>query len=110
MSPEFLREVAHLRPRTNLFGAVTRIRNCLSQAAHRFFHQNGFCWISTPIVTTSEAEGAGQMFRVSTLDLANLPRNERGEVDFSRDFFGKETFLTVSGQLNACLLYTSRCV
>ena len=101
MSPEFLREVAHLRPRTNLFGAVTRIRNCLSQAAHRFFHQNGFCWISTPIVTTSDAEGAGQMFRVSTLDLANLPRNERGEVDFSRDFFGKETFLTVSGQLNA---------
>ena len=99
-SLEFLREVAHLRPRTNLFGAVTRIRNCLSQAAHRFFHQNGFCWISTPIVTTSDAEGAGQMFRVSTLDTANLPRNDRGEVDFSRDFFGKETFLTVSGQLN----------
>ncbi|WP_353085949.1 asparagine--tRNA ligase, partial [Stenotrophomonas sp.] len=100
MSPEFLREVAHLRPRTNLFGAVTRIRNCLAQAVHRFFHQNGFNWISTPIVTTSDAEGAGQMFRVSTLDMANLPRNEKGEVDFSRDFFGKETFLTVSGQLN----------
>ena len=100
MSAEFLREVAHLRPRTNLFGAVTRIRNCLSQAVHRFFHQNGFNWISTPIITTSDAEGAGQMFRVSTLDMANLPRNDKGEVDFSRDFFGKETFLTVSGQLN----------
>jgi asparaginyl-tRNA synthetase len=100
-SLEFLREVAHLRPRTNLFGAVTRIRNCLSQAVHRYFHRNGFNWISTPIVTTSDAEGAGQMFRVSTLDMANLPRNAAGEVDFSRDFFGKETFLTVSGQLNA---------
>ena len=99
-SLEFLREVAHLRPRTNLFGAVTRIRNCLSQAVHRYFHQNGYNWISTPIITTSDAEGAGQMFRVSTLDTANLPRNDRGEVDFSRDFFGKETFLTVSGQLN----------
>jgi asparaginyl-tRNA synthetase len=100
-SLEFLREVAHLRPRTNLFGAVARIRNCLAQAAHRFFHQNGFYWISTPIITTSDAEGAGQMFRVSTLDLANLPRGGDGEVDFGRDFFGKETFLTVSGQLNA---------
>ena len=99
-SLEFLREVAHLRPRTNLFGAVTRIRDCLSKAVHRFFHENGYFWISTPIVTTSDAEGAGQMFRVSTLDLANLPRNANGEVDFSRDFFGKETFLTVSGQLN----------
>ncbi|TBV76225.1 asparagine--tRNA ligase [Pseudoxanthomonas winnipegensis] len=99
-SLEFLREVAHLRPRTNLFGAVTRIRNCLAQAVHRFFHENGFNWISTPIITTSDAEGAGQMFRVSTLDLANLPRNAAGEVDFGRDFFGKETFLTVSGQLN----------
>ena len=99
-SLEFLREVAHLRPRTNLFGAVTRIRNCLAQAVHRFFHQNGFYWISTPIVTTSDAEGAGQMFRVSTLDMMNLPRDSDGGVDFSRDFFGKETFLTVSGQLN----------
>ena len=98
---EYLREFAHLRPRTNLFGAVTRIRNCLAQAAHRFFHENGFYWISTPIVTTSDAEGAGQMFRVSTLDMANLPRGKDGAVDFSRDFFGKETFLTVSGQLNA---------
>jgi len=99
-SLEFLREVAHLRPRTNLFGAVTRIRHCLAQAVHRFFHERGFYWISTPIITASDAEGAGEMFRVSTLDLANLPRNARGEVDFSRDFFGKETFLTVSGQLN----------
>jgi len=100
MSPEYLREVAHLRPRTNLFGAVTRIRDCLSKAVHRYFHENGFYWISTPIITTSDAEGAGQMFRVSTLDSANLPRTGNGEVDFSRDFFGKETFLTVSGQLN----------
>jgi len=99
-SLEFLREVAHLRPRTNLFGAVTRIRNCLAQAVHRFFHERGFYWISTPIITTSDAEGAGQMFRVSTLDMANLPRDAKGAVDFSRDFFGKETFLTVSGQLN----------
>jgi len=100
MSPEFLREVAHLRPRTNLFGAVARIRHCLAQAAHRYFHENGYCWVNTPIITTSDAEGAGQMFRVSTLDLANLPYNAQNEVDFSRDFFGKETFLTVSGQLN----------
>ena len=74
-SLEFLREVAHLRPRTNLFGAVTRIRHCLAQAVHRFFHEQGFYWINTPIITTSDAEGAGQMFRVSTLDLANLPRD-----------------------------------
>jgi asparaginyl-tRNA synthetase len=99
-SLEFLREVAHLRPRTNLFGAVTRLRHCLAQAVHRFFHEQGFYWVNTPIVTTSDAEGAGQMFRVSTLDLANLHRGTDGEVDFSRDFFGKETFLTVSGQLN----------
>ena len=99
-SLEYLREFAHLRPRTNLFGAVTRIRHCLSMAVHRFFHERGFYWINTPIVTTSDAEGAGQMFRVSTLDLANLPRDAGGAVDFSRDFFGKETFLTVSGQLN----------
>ncbi|KAF1696717.1 asparagine--tRNA ligase [Pseudoxanthomonas jiangsuensis] len=99
-SLEYLREFAHLRPRTNLFGAVTRIRHCLAQAVHRFFHERGFYWISTPIITTSDAEGAGQMFRVSTLDLANLPRGKDGEIDFARDFFGKETFLTVSGQLN----------
>src|SRR3546814_740143 len=99
-SLEFLREVAHLRPRTNLFGAVTRIRDCLAKATHRYFHENGYYWITTPIITTSDAEGAGQMFRVSTLDMAHLPRDGKGEVDFDRDFFGKETFLTVSGQLN----------
>jgi asparaginyl-tRNA synthetase len=99
-SLEFLREVAHLRPRTNLFGAVTRIRHCMAQAVHRFFHEQGFFWINTPIISTSDAEGAGQMFRISTLDMMNLPRTGKGEVDFSKDFFGKEAFLTVSGQLN----------
>ena len=81
-SLEFLREVAHLRPRTNLFGAVTRIRHCLAQAVHRFFHEHGFFWVNTPIITTSDAEGAGQMFRVSTLDMANLPRDRRGRRRF----------------------------
>ncbi|TCZ88392.1 asparagine--tRNA ligase [Lysobacter sp. N42] len=99
-SLEFLREVAHLRPRTNLFGAVTRIRHTLANAVHRFFHERGYFWVNTPIITTSDAEGAGQMFRVSTLDMTNLPRDGKGNVDFSRDFFGKEAFLTVSGQLN----------
>ncbi|MFM2476161.1 asparagine--tRNA ligase [Celerinatantimonas sp. MCCC 1A17872] len=107
-SIEYLREYAHLRPRTNIIGAITRVRNCLSQALHRFFHEQGFYWISTPIITASDCEGAGEMFRVSTLDLANLPRTEDGAVDFSEDFFGKEAFLTVSGQLNvetyACAL------
>lgn len=97
---EYLREVAHLRPRTNIIGAVTRVRHCLAQAIHRFFHERGFYWISTPIITTNDCEGAGELFRVSTLDLMNLPRTEQGEVDFNHDFFGKETFLTVSGQLN----------
>jgi asparaginyl-tRNA synthetase len=97
---EFLREVAHLRPRTNLFGAVTRVRHHAAQASHRFFHEEGFFWVNTPIITASDAEGAGQMFRVSTLDLANPPRTEAGRLDFSKDFFGKEAFLTVSGQLN----------
>jgi asparaginyl-tRNA synthetase len=99
-SVEFLREHAHLRPRTNVIGAVTRIRNCLSQAIHRFFHERGYFWISTPIVTASDCEGAGEMFRVSTLDMLNLPKDDKGQVDFSQDFFGKEAFLTVSGQLN----------
>jgi asparaginyl-tRNA synthetase len=98
---EYLREVAHLRPRTNTLGAVTRVRHCLSAAIHRFFHDEGFFWIHTPIITASDAEGAGEMFRVSTLDLANLPRTPEGKVDFTKDFFGKEAFLTVSGQLNA---------
>ena len=97
---EYLREVAHLRARTNTLGAVTRVRDCLSQAIHRFFHDEGFFWIHTPIITANDAEGAGQMFRVSTLDQANLPRTPEGKIDFSKDFFGRETFLTVSGQLN----------
>ena len=97
---EYLREVAHLRPRTNIIGAVTRVRHTLAQAVHRFFHERGFFWIHTPIVTASDAEGAGQMFRVSTLDAANPPRTPDGRVDFDQDFFGKETRLTVSGQLN----------
>src|SRR5687767_9585477 len=97
---EFLREVAHLRPRTNVIGAVTRVRHSLAQAIHRFFHERGFFWVHTPIITTSDAEGAGAMFRVSTLDLANLPRTPEGHVDFAQDFFGKAASLTVSGQLN----------
>jgi len=100
---EYLREVAHLRPRTNTLGAVARIRHCLSLAIHRYFHEHGFFWVHTPIITASDAEGAGEMFRVSTLDLANLgavPRTPDGRADFGRDFFGREAFLTVSGQLN----------
>ncbi len=99
-SMEYLREVAHLRPRTNTFGAVTRLRNCLSQGIHRYFHEREFCWVNTPIITASDCEGAGQMFRVSTLDQNNLPRTAEGKIDYSKDFFGKESFLTVSGQLN----------
>ena len=107
-SIEYLREVAHLRPRTNIIGAVARVRHCLAQAIHHFFHEQGFYWVATPLITASDTEGAGEMFRVSTLDLENLPRGEDGKVDFSQDFFGKESFLTVSGQLNgetyACAL------
>ena len=97
---EYLREVAHLRPRTNVIGATTRVRHCIAQAIHRFFHDNGFVWINTPIITSADAEGAGELFRVSTLDLSNLPRTPDGKVDYAQDFFGRETFLTVSGQLN----------
>ncbi|QOJ15923.1 MAG: asparagine--tRNA ligase [Planctomycetia bacterium] len=101
---EYLREVAHLRVRTNTFGAVARVRHCLSFAVHRFFHERGFYYVHTPIITASDCEGAGQMFRVSTLDLLKLPTRSRPdggrEVDFSQDFFGKEAHLTVSGQLN----------
>ncbi len=100
-SIEYLREVAHLRPRTNIIGAVARVRSCLAAAIHRFFQEQGFYWVATPLITASDTEGAGEMFRVSTLDLENLPRTEAGKVDFSEDFFGKESFLTVSGQLNA---------
>jgi asparaginyl-tRNA synthetase len=99
-SLEFLREVAHLRPRTNLFGAVARVRHTIASAIHRYFDQNGFFWVNTPIITTSDAEGAGQMFRVSTLDLMNLPKTDKGAIDFHKDFFGRDAFLTVSGQLN----------
>lgn len=107
-SIEHLRELAHLRPRTNIIGAVARVRNCLSHAIHNFYNEEGFIWVSTPLITASDCEGAGEMFRVSTLDLENLPRTDDGKVDFSEDFFGKESFLTVSGQLNgetyACAL------
>ena len=108
-SLEFLREVAHLRPRTNVIGAATRVRHTLAHAIHQFFDDNGFLWVNTPIITASDAEGAGALFRVSTLDFANLPRTLGGGVDFMRDFFGRETFLTVSGQLNVeayCLALT----
>ncbi len=97
---EFLRTVAHLRPRTNTFGAVTRVRHAAARAIHEFFDEQGYYWVNTPIITASDAEGAGQMFRVSTLDLMNLPHTDQGTVDFREDFFGRETFLTVSGQLN----------
>src|ERR1700694_6280808 len=106
---EYLREVAHLRPRTNVMGAATRVRHSLAQAIHRFFAENDFFWVNTPIITASDAEGAGALFRVSTLDLANLPRTPQGKIDFTQDFFGSETFLTVSGQLNVeayCLALT----
>src|SRR5213075_764349 len=90
----------HLRPRSNTIGAATRVRHTLALAIHRFFDKHGFFWVNTPIITGSDAEGAGQMFRVSTLDLANPPRTPDGKVDFAQDFFGRETRLTVSGQLN----------
>jgi asparaginyl-tRNA synthetase len=96
---EYLRSQAHLRPRTNTFGAITRVRTTLANAIHNFFHDDGFHWINTPIITGSDCEGAGELFRVSTLDYSNLPRNAAGEPDFSQDFFGSEAFLTVSGQL-----------
>lgn len=96
---EYLREFAHLRVRTNVISATTRVRHCLAQAIHRFFHEHGFYWIHTPIITSSDCEGAGQMFRVTTLDMENPP-HANGKIDFSQDFFGRETFLTVSGQLN----------
>lgn len=98
-SLEFLREIAHLRPRTNTFGAVFRIRHAMAYAIHKFYNDNGFYYLHTPIITGSDAEGAGEMFRVTTLDLMNPPKNGNGGIDFSEDFFGKETNLTVSGQL-----------
>ncbi len=97
---EYLREVGHLRVRTNVIGAVTRVRHALAMAVHRFFDARGYTWVHTPIITASDAEGAGQMFKVSTLDFENLPRTPAGKVDYDKDFFGKEARLTVSGQLN----------
>jgi len=106
---EFLREIAHLRPRSNLFGAVFRVRSRLAYAVHRFFQERNFCYVHTPIITASDAEGAGDMFRVTTLDLENPPKTEDGKsVDHAKDFFGKKAYLTVSGQLEgeifACAL------
>jgi asparaginyl-tRNA synthetase len=98
---EYLRTMAHLRPRTNTFGAVTRVRTVLANAIHNYFFEQGFQWINTPIITASDCEGAGELFRVSTLDMANLPLSPTGGVDFAEDFFAEESFLTVSGQLNA---------
>ncbi len=98
-SLEFLREIAHLRPRTNTFGAVLRIRHAMAYAIHKYFNDNGFYYLHTPIVTGSDCEGAGAMFHVTTFDLNNIPRTTEGFIDYSKDFFGKETSLTVSGQL-----------
>ncbi|MDY9918868.1 MAG: asparagine--tRNA ligase [Proteiniphilum sp.] len=98
-SLEFLREIAHLRPRTNTFGAIFRMRHHMSYAIHKYFNDRGFYYFHTPIITASDAEGAGSMFEVSTLDIENPPRNKEGKVDFSQDFFGRQTNLTVSGQL-----------
>ena len=96
---EYLRTVAHMRPRTNTFGAILRVRNQMAFAIHKFFNEKGFVYLHTPLITASDCEGAGQMFKVTTLDLENVPRNKKGEVDYTKDFFGKETSLTVSGQL-----------
>ncbi len=98
---EFLRDVAHLRPRTNTFSAMLRVRNTMAQAVHQYFNQQGYFWLHTPIITASDCEGAGDLFRVSTLDMMNLPKDDKGNIDYSQDFFGKEAYLTVSGQLNA---------
>ena len=99
-SVEFLRTIQHLRPRTNLFSATFRVRSVAAQAIHEFFQERGFVYVHTPIITGSDCEGAGEMFQVTALDLDNLPRTEDGQIDYSKDFFGKKTSLTVSGQLN----------
>lgn len=106
-SMEFLREIAHLRPRTNTFGAVFRIRHNMAYAIHKFFHDRGFFYFHTPLITASDAEGAGAMFEVTTLDLNNPPRTKEGGVDYSQDFFGRRTNLTVSGQLEGELAATA---
>ena len=100
-TPEFLREIAHLRPRSNLFGCVFRVRSRLAYAIHQFFQERGFTYVHTPIITGSDCEGAGELFRVTTLDPRNPPRREDGEIDFAKDFFARPTYLTVSGQLEA---------
>ncbi|MBI5665922.1 MAG: asparagine--tRNA ligase [Nitrospirae bacterium] len=106
-SLEFLREIGHLRPRTNTFGAVFRVRNVLSDAVHDFFQGQGFIWVHTPIITSSDCEGAGDMFTVTSLDLEKLPAGSNGGIDFSQDFFGRRAYLTVSGQLEAEFLAMS---
>ena len=106
-SLEFLREIEYLRPRTNTYGAVLRIRNILATAVHEFFQERGFLWVHTPIITSSDCEGAGELFTVTSLDLENLPRKEDGRIDFTRELFGKRAFLTVSGQLEAEFLAMS---
>src|SRR5947199_539152 len=100
-TPEFLREIAHLRPRSNLFGAVFRVRSRLAFAVHQFFQDRGFVYVHTPIITGSDCEGAGELFRVTSLDLKQPPRRDDGSVDYARDFFARSTYLTVSGQLEA---------
>ena len=104
---EYLREIAHLRPRTNTIGAVSRIRNSLSYAIHTFFQERGYYYIHTPIITAIDCEGAGEMFKVSTLDFVTMPKNENGEVDFTNDFFSRQAMLTVSGQLEAEIYATA---
>ncbi|MBO4428167.1 MAG: asparagine--tRNA ligase, partial [Bacteroidales bacterium] len=96
---EFLRTIAHLRPRTNTFGAIYRLRSQMAFAIHEYFHSRGFVYLNTPLITAADAEGAGEMFQVTTLDLENVPRDKKGRIDYSHDFFGRQTSLTVSGQL-----------
>ena len=98
---EYLRTISHLRPRTNTFQAVFRVRSLIAYAIHKYFQEQGFVYVHTPLITGSDCEGAGEMFQVTTIDLANVPKKDDGTVDFSQDFFGKPTNLTVSGQLNA---------
>src|SRR5713101_6888342 len=100
-TPEFLREIAHLRPRSNLFGCVFRVRSRLAFAIHKFFQERGFVYVHTPIITGSDCEGAGELFRVTAIDAKNPPRTKNGEIDYTKDFFARQTYLTVSGQLEA---------
>src|SRR5436189_4258401 len=100
-TPEFLREIAHLRPRSNLFGCVFRVRSRLAFAIHKFFQEHGFVYVHTPIITGSDCEGAGELFRVTTIDATNPPRAKDGGIDYAKDFFARPTYLTVSGQLEA---------